>query len=183
MGLKLPVRPKFFLGYLFLGHEFSQEKVLKRSRSYRDRREKWRTTLAWIKNISLKRWQNLLCLCYSAWNWDPLASVARWTQLGQAETQNKHFLDTRMVMGNSWLYLHSGSNHGPIYLQPSMMYACTIAKLSNIPSYCWVQIMGSAFVLLHAPALKESLCNGKWPAVCISFPPQNEFCISPNDTH
>lgn len=31
MGLKLPVRPKFFLAYMFVGHEFSQEKVLKKT--------------------------------------------------------------------------------------------------------------------------------------------------------
>lgn len=42
--------------------------------------------------------------------------------------------------------------------------------------------MGSAFVLLHAPAMKESLCKGKWPAVCISFPPQMNSAFLPK-TH
>lgn len=94
MGLKLPVRPKFFLAYMFDCHEFSQEKVLKKTpRSYRDQRKKWWTSLA-----PIKWWQNLSRLCYCALNWDPLALVARWTPLVQekAETQNKHFLETRM---------------------------------------------------------------------------------------
>lgn len=100
MSLKLPVRSKlcvrskFFLAYLFVGHEFSQEKVLKKPRSYRDYRKKWWTSLAPMK------WsQNLLCLYYWALKWDSFALVARWTALSQekAEIQNKHFLETRVA--------------------------------------------------------------------------------------
>lgn len=119
MSLKLPVRSKlsvrskFFLAYSFVGHEFSQEKVLKKPRSYRDYRKKWWTSLAPMK------WsQNLLCLCYWALKSDPLTLVARWTALSQeqAEIENKHFLETRVARGTGWLYPHTGSNHGPIYL-------------------------------------------------------------------
>lgn len=146
--LKLPVRPKFFLGYLFVGHQFSQEKVLKRNRCYRDRREKWWASWASIKNFSLKWWQNLLCVCYWAWNWDPLALMARWTELGQekAETQNKHLLETRMVTGNrlsissqwiqAWPYLFTAKHDVCMYNSQIIKYSKLLLSTDYGVSLC-----------------------------------------------
>lgn len=155
--------------------EFSQEKVLRRS--YRDTKDKFRISTEFSSTMMAKSFISLLLhLKWKSCSLGVDISLAR-----ERDTQNKHFLAVRTV--TDWLHPHTGSSYDPFYLHPSMMYACTIPKLTNIPSYCWVQIMESAFVLLHAPALKESLCKGKWPAVCVSFPAQNEFCISPKNAH
>lgn len=88
-----------------------------------------------IKNSSLKWWQKLLCLCCWAWNCDPFASVSRWNQLGpeKAETQNKHFLETRMVMGNEltissqwiqpWPYLFTAKHDVCMYNSQIIKYS------------------------------------------------------------